>query len=251
MADISDVQGMRDYIKRQLGSPVICVEIANEQLDDIIGDAVKDMHRYLIGEGSYRDWMAFTLTPGVSSYQISADIEAVVDFDTIAGFNGINQLFTIEHNILYNDMVGGQLIGTGTGGGGGGGGILANWNTQMMYLEEIRNEFSIMYNAQYNALTKTLIITPTPKAEDGVITGLLQVFKREDTAAMYNHILFRRLCVARAKKLWGLHLKKYSLTLPGGGTIAGDSIYSDGVADEEKAFEAIQKEATPAMFSVG
>ena len=67
----------------------------------------------------------------------------------------------------------------------------------------------------------------------------------------FNHILFRRLVVARAKKLWGLHLKKYALTLPGGGSINGSEIYSDGVAEEEKAFEAVQKEAAPAMFCVG
>jgi hypothetical protein len=41
------------------------------------------------------------------------------------------------------------------------------------------------------------------------------------------------------------------LTLPGGGTINGSEIYSDGVTDEEKAFEDIKKEAAPAMFFVG
>ena len=246
MAEITNIIGMRDYIKRQLGSPVVCVEIANEQLDDIIGDGVKDMQRYLIGEGSYKDYMKFTLTSGVSAYYISDDLEAVVDFDTIQGFNGVNQLFTIEHNILYNDLVGGNLLGTGPTADAGG--LLSNWNTQMMYLEEIRNEFSIMYSVQYNALSKMLLVVPTPK-ENAV--GLLQVFRRETTEMFFNHILFRRLVVARAKKLWGLHLKKYALTLPGGGSINGSEIYSDGVAEEEKAFEAVQKEAAPAMFWVG
>ena len=246
MADITNIQGMQDYIKRQLGAPVICVEIANEQLVDIIGDAVKDMQRYLIGEGSYKDYMKFTLTSGVSAYQISDDLEAVVDFDTIQSFNGVNQLFTIEHNILYNDLVGGNLLGTGPTADAGG--LLGNWNTQMMYLEEIRDEFSVMYSVQYNALSKMMYVVPTPD-EDAV--GLLQVFRRETAEMFYNHILFRRLCVARAKKLWGLHLKKYALTLPGGGSINGSEIYSDGVADEEKAFDDVKKEAAPAMFWVG
>ena len=246
MAEITNLLGMRDYIKRQLGYPVICVEIANEQLDDIISDAAKDMHRYLIGEASYKTYMSFQMTSGTSAYSISEDLEAVVDFDTIQGFNGVNQLFTVEHNILYNDLVGGKLLGTGPDASTGG--ILGNYNTQMMYLEEIRNEFSPRYNVQYNPLSKMMYVTPTPK-EDCV--GLLEVFKREDSTLLFNHILFRRLVVARAKKLWGLHLKKYALTLPGGGSINGSEIYSDGVADEEKAFEAIQKEAAPPMFFVG
>lgn len=245
-SDITNLLGMRDYIKRQLGHPVICVEIANEQLDDIICDATKDMHRYLIGEASYKTYMAFQMTAGVSAYSISADLEAVVDFDTIQGYGGINDLFTVEHNLLYNDLVGGRLLGTGPDSSTGG--ILGNWNTQMMYLEEIRNEFSPLYNVQYSPLSKQLLVTPTPKQD---IMGLLEVFKREDSALLYNHILFRRLVVARAKKLWGLHLKKYSLTLPGGGSINGSEIYSDGVTEEEKAFEAVQKEAAPAMFFVG
>lgn len=244
--EITNLLGMRDYIKRQLGYPVICVEIANEQLDDIICDAIKDMHRYLIGEASYKTYMAFQLSAGVSAYSISADLEAVVDFDSIQGFNGVNQLFTVEHNILYNDLVGGRLLGTGPDASTGG--VLGNWNTQMMYLEEVRNEFSTLYNVQYSPLSKTLIVTPTPKED---LAGLLEVFKREDSTLLFNHILFRRLVVARAKKLWGLHLKKYALTLPGGGTINGSEIYSDGVTDEEKAFEDIKKEAAPAMFFVG
>lgn len=246
VCDIVNLLGMRDYIKRQLGSPVICVEIANEQLDDIICDGIKDMHRYLIGEASYKTYMSFSLSANVSAYSISEDLESVVDFDTTQGFNGVNQLFTVEHNILYNDLVGGQLLGTGSGSNQGG--ILGNWNTQMMYLEEIRNEFSVKYSVQYNSLSKQMFVVPTPKEN---LTGLLEVFKREDSTLIYNHILFRRLVVARAKKLWGTHLKKYSLTLPGGGTINGSEIYSDGVAEEEKAFEAVQKEAAPAMFFVG
>src|SRR5574343_1463009 len=190
--------------------------------------------------------MAFQISEGVIAYSISADIGDVVDFDSIQCFNGVNQLFTVEHNILYNDLVGGRLLGTGPDASTGG--VLGNWNTQMMYLEEVRNEFSTLYNVQYSPLSKTLIVTPTPKED---LAGLLEVFKREDSTLLFNHILFRRLVVARAKKLWGLHLKKYALTLPGGGTINGSEIYSDGVTDEEKAFEAIQKEAAPAMFFVG
>lgn len=244
--DITTLQGMRDYIKRQLGAPVICVEIANEQLDDLICDAIKDMHRYLIGEASYKTYMSFQLSAGVSAYTIADDLEAVVDFTTMQGMNGINQLFTVEHNILYNDLVGGQMLGTGIDAGTGY--VLGNWTAQMMYLEEIRNEFGTLYSCQYSPLSKQMIVVPTPKE---TIYGLLEVFKREDSALLYNHILFRRLVVSRAKKLWGLHLKKYSLTLPGGGTINGSEIYSDGVTEEEKAFEAIQKEAAPAMIMIG
>jgi hypothetical protein len=46
VAIINTLPAYRDYIKLRLGSPVINVELANEQIDQIIEDSVQDFHRY-------------------------------------------------------------------------------------------------------------------------------------------------------------------------------------------------------------
>ena len=61
--EIQNMAQMRNYIKMMLGSPVICIEISDEQLNYIIGDAVRYVQRYYYGMGNYRDYLVMELVP--------------------------------------------------------------------------------------------------------------------------------------------------------------------------------------------
>lgn len=238
----------RDYIKRQLGHPVLCVELADEQLTQIIQDAIDIFQRYMYVEANYKDYLTFTVSAGTSAYTVGDDIQDVIDFELTSGVNGINTLFTQTHNLLHNDWV----VNGGYPGGPGGGGStnlqLTNYDISMMYLDEIKAKFARKYRVLYKDATNELVLVPTPNED---LTGLLEVYSRHEASDLYNHILVRKLATALARKQWGLHLKKYTLTLPGGGTLNGDSIYNDGLNDEDKVMEQIYKEASPPDFFIG
>jgi hypothetical protein len=68
MARITTLAAMRTYIKTMLGDPVITVELANSQLDQIIEDTVQIFQDYHTGEGNYMDYIGFTISDGVSAY---------------------------------------------------------------------------------------------------------------------------------------------------------------------------------------
>lgn len=65
-----------------------------------------------------------------------------------------------------------------------------------MHLEEIKNEFSPQFQCSWNALEHELTIVPTPRFPT---RGLIRVFKRQKTSALFNSVLFRKLVVAEAR----------------------------------------------------
>lgn len=243
---IESILETRNYIKRKLGHPVICVEIADEQLNDIICDTIQDANRYLYGEGTYRDYMIFPLTSGVSEYVLDSAISDVIDFDYTSMIDGINVLFSPTHTMLYNDWV---VQGNYPGGGiTNGASSLVGYDIAMTYLKEVESQFKTSYNADYHQPSNTLKILPTP-VDNG--TGLLKVWKNSDIKDMFDHPIVKKLMVGRAMMQWGLHLKKYQVSMPGGGTVNGDGIYSDGLAMEEKAMERLISEGEFPQFFIG
>ena len=107
MADheIQNIPQLIAYIKGQLGSPVICVEISDSQLIDIIRDMVQYIQRYYYREGNYRDYLVLDLIPGCTHYKICQELESVVDFATANWLGDINELFTLPHNALYDSVM--------------------------------------------------------------------------------------------------------------------------------------------------
>jgi len=246
--DITSLSDFRGYIKRQLGSPVLCVEIDDSQLNDVIYDSIQISVRYLYGEAAYKDYVAISLSAGTSAYNLSAVdgdcIEDVIDMEMTSMTGSLNSLFSLKNyaaaDIFSQNLHDGSNWGQGMN--------LANFQSTLIYADEVNMALGRTYRTDYQSPSQILRIIPTPD-ENGV--GLLQVYRKEKTLNLYNHILIKNLAVAKSMKLWGLHLKKYQMTMPGGGTINGESIYQDGVREEEKAMEALKFESSPPDFFIG
>lgn len=104
---------LRAYILRKLGSPVICVELSTEQLNDIIMDAVRYCQKYLTDEGNYKDYLAIQLNPGQTKYKLCEELESIIDFQTSDWLGSINDMFSFPAQMMYSDFV----QGTGVYGG--------------------------------------------------------------------------------------------------------------------------------------
>lgn len=252
MAKITSLSDMRDYVKRSLGAPINCIEMDNDQIDQVITDAIDVFTRYMYGEGVYEDYFGFTLNAYTSAYNMSAyyddSIEDVIDLDIYQGFRYLDSQFGTF------DAFGGQYPATynsqfSTSKAWGEGRVLAGADIALMYGEEWRNQFVTTYRCDYRQGTRDLIITPTPTTS-GV--GLLTVFRKEKAINLYNHILVKKLATAYALKLWGgLNLGKYNVTLPGGGTINFQEIYQMGLREEEYWLDRIMSEGEPCDFFIG
>lgn len=257
MAKITTLPQMIEYIKTVLGYPVVNIEVSDSQFTQVIEDSIQDFQRYSYGDGSYEEYMPYPLLSGVSVYDLSAlpqEISDVVDIRLSVGLGQINELFTAQHTLLYNDWINGNYPGGGAGTGGaypgniGGAMVMGNFYTTMTYLKEISNTFERTYVANFNPNSLVMNIYPTPEQD---CIALLRVYKKEDAVNLYNHPLVKKLCTARSMIIWGQNLDKYAMTLPGGGTINGAAIIQRGEAMEEKTLENIKLETEPPIFLVG
>ena len=248
---IESLGDFREYIQFNLGAPINCIELTTDQYDTAICDAIGIFTRYMYGEAVYQDYMAFTVSAGTSAYDLSAydegTLEDVIDFDVSEGFHFVSDFFgdkSVPGGSFYNQSYGsGGSVSQGLGEGR----LMAGIDLAMLYGKEFYNQFGRYYRTDYRQATGTLTIIPTPTQ---TITGLLTVYKREKSRHLYNNILLKKLAVALAMKIWGRVLKKYTVELPGGGSINGAEIYQDGVAEEEKVMEQIMGEAEQPSFFV-
>ena len=126
--------------------------------------------------------------------------------------------------------------------------ILSGYQIGMQYLEQAKMMFGKHYTIKFNKAKETLIITPTP---EHCMIGTVGLYRRMDAEKLYSNHLVKKLAVARAMKLWGLHLGKYQITLPDGITMNGFELMRMGREDEDKYLEWMRKESEPADFFVG
>lgn len=244
---ITTLVDFRDYIKRQLGADILCVEVSNDQIDDCIENACSQFLRYMYGEGLYEDYMIVSVSANVSAYSVSG-IEDVVD-TYLSRLDGINTLFSPTNMLMYNDWLLGNAMGGQADLGASNGMILTNYETAMMFLAQVNQFFGLNYTSNYRRGSSTLVLTPTPKVDGSI---MLKVYKRESAINLYNHILVKNLAVGLTKKVYGgMNLGKYNVTMPGGGTVNYQFIYDQGKEESELALEAIRSEGNPMPFLVG
>ena len=239
MADheIQNIPQLIAYIKGQLGSPVTCVEISDSQIIDIIRDTVQYIQRYY-----YRDYLCMELLPGKTHYKLCQELESVVDFQTASWLGNINELFTIPHNVLYDQMMGmnsfsynGMCYGDSSYGD-----VMGNFNAQLVWLEQVKFDLGESYQVRYNMKEKELSVWPTPRRK---VHGLIEVVKKQKSYRIFNDYWFKELVVCKAGMIWTNSLRKYSLSIAGGGQLNGDSLYSSYKERYDAAQEQIWKES--------
>lgn len=248
MARITTKTGFKSYILSVLGSPVISVEVADSQLDRVIDDVIQVYQKYHTGEGNYRDFLGLNLEVGTSAYSTEGmNIASVVDLNLTFSKNGINELFSATHELLWEDWV---IHGNYPGGPSStqnSGMVLAGYEVATQYLEDIKDTFGIIYKAQYSDARQEILVYPTPQVSG---TALMEVFRKETAENLYNDDLVKQLAVAEAKIQWGTNTDKYQMNLPSGGTINSNRILEEGRQDKKDVMEMIIGESEPPFFII-
>jgi hypothetical protein len=255
---ITTLAEMKNYVLRKLGYPVNNIEISDDQLEDAINDTVMDFQRYNYDEGTYLDYFMFQTSAGVSDYPISSvydyktsavleNVQHVWDFSVAFGMDGINTMFSPTHILLYNQYVEQGSYPGGPAYGSPNALVLSDYQTSMMYLEEINNMFGKGYYVNYIPATETLRVTPTPNM---ALVGVLIFYRKAYAYQLYNNPLVKKLAVAKAGIRWGRNLSKYSGQLPDGLTINASEIIQEYKEEEEKVLEQLFSESEPPDFFI-
>ena len=251
---------MKRYLMTKLGSPVINVEVDDDQMDLAIDDSLLEFWRYNAEEGSYMHYFTLEVFPGQSEYCMAGlGIEDAYDIQMSGMMDGLTTLFS-PMNMFYNYWCAatGNPLGSafpfGSAGygnnqvGQGGSLVMAEYNTSMQYLKLVEKQLGKMYTLHFHKGREVLEIIPTPKEHS---MALISLYVREEENFLFDNPLVRKLMVARAGVAWGGNLTKITGTLPDGLTINGEGILSRYLEAEEKALDDIKSQSQPADFFMG
>ncbi len=238
MAQITTATEFKQWILTELGSPVITVELADAQLQQALDEAILDFTKYNYSEGNYRDFLSLQLSANVATYDLSgAGINDVVDMImSVGGQGNINMLFT-PSNMILSPMDFVKLSNF----------MIVDWHVAMMKLAEINEYFTVKYMGKYSTGSQQLRVVPTPTENT---TVMMEIYKKETAVNLYNNQLVKKLALARAMLIWGRILRKYTITLPGGGTLSGPEILADGKEMYDLVLQQMKDESEPCGFFI-
>lgn len=259
MAQPSSRQGLIDYAKRQLGYPVLEINVADEQFEDLLDDAVQIFQERHY-DGIARVYLKYKITQedvdrgrarGASS---SAGITTSTTEATIAGVGvtftleennnfiqipasviGINNIFKIRSDTVYdglfnikyqlflNDLYQFSSVD------------LLQYSMVQTYLEDISFLLNPDMRYRFNIRQDRLYID-TDWAQttvgDYFVIDCFRILDPNDFTRVYNDPFLKRYFTALCKKQWGQNLIKFQgVQLPGGVQLNGRQIFEDGTRE--------------------
>ena len=274
MAQPSSRQGLIDYAKRQLGFPVLEINVADEQFQDLLDDAIQiyqERHydgivrmylKYKItqedidrGEARGGDKNAgITTTTGTSTVGLSTTFNFEENQNYLQmppSVIGVNQIFKIRSDTVYDGLFNikyqlflNDLYQFGSI-------DLLQYSMVQTYLEDITFLLNPDMKFRFNIRQDRLYIDTdfkTINVGDHFVIDCFRILDPNDFTKVYNDQFLKRYFTALCKKQWGQNLIKFQgVQLPGGIQLNGRQIYDDGVReiDEIRAKMATDYEMPP------
>lgn len=234
------------YCYRALGSPLVEINMTDEQADDIVDMAIEFFREYY-WDGVEDLYYKHKITPNdiTNKYITLPDnIWGVKRVFPNSGVSNTNtNIFDLQYQMRMNDL-------------------RDVTSTSMIYYSQMMSHLSLldnMLNAQrqfrWNRLTSKLYIDLNWDAkmmpEEYILVDAYGVIDPVANAKFWDERYFKKYTTALFKKQWGQNVSKYSgITLPGGITLDGDKIYQQG-KDESEEIEEFIRNQSPLQFILG
>ena len=255
-----------NYCKRQLGAPVLEINVADEQIDDLVDDALQLFHerdydgsiqtflKYKItqadidrgrarGGSSTAGIVTTTATTTIDGASVSFNFEEnsnylqvppeVIGITKIFRFDGANtvtnNMFSVKYQLFLNDI---YYWGSTE---------ILTYAMTKRYLEDIdfalNTEKQIRFNMRQNRLYLD-IDWGSVNVDDYLIIDCYRLIDPNDFTRVYNDSFLKRYLTALIKRQWGQNLIKFQgVKLPGGIELNGRQIYDDAEKELDKIKE--------------
>ena len=257
MAQPSSRQGLIDYCLRQLGEPVLEINVAEEQLDDLLDDALQYFHERHF-DGVEKMYLKYQVTQedidrgkakspdGVGIVTTSASaagntfnfyesanyiqvpdsvigIEKIFKFDTSSISGG---MFSIKYQLFLNDLYYFNSV------------ELMQYAMVKSYLEDIDYLLTTDKQVRFNKRQNRLYLDIDWSSETPGNWIVLECYRALDPNAftkVYNDSFLKKYLTALIKRQWGQNLIKFQgVRLPGGIELNGRQLYDDALRDLEE-----------------
>ena len=259
MAQPSSREGLIDYAKRQLGFPVLEINVADEQFQDLLDDAIQ-IYQERHYDGIARMYLKYKITQddidrgqarggdstlGITTTTTTSTVGLSTTFDleennnyiqmppSVIGVNNIfkvrsdtvyDGLFNIRYQLFLNDLYAFGSID------------LLQYSMVQTKLEDITFLLNPNVRYRFNIRQDRLYIdvdwAAAVNVDDYFVIDCFRILDPNDFTQVYNDQNLKRYFTALSKRQWGQNLIKFQGgQLPGGIQLNGRQIYDDGVAE--------------------
>ncbi|HAW04009.1 MAG TPA: hypothetical protein DCW83_04935 [Saprospirales bacterium] len=240
-----------DYIKRDLGDPVIEINVEEQQLDDRIDEALAYWREYH-SDAVHRTYIKHQLTAEDITNKFvtvpSDTLHVVRMFSPGSSTTSSRNFFDIKYQMHLNDIA-----------------DLHSYIGDLGYYEQMQQYLSLLdmqltgtpqvnfVRRQYRLYIRGEIEDKDLLEGDYIILEAYAYIDENTFSSIWNDIWLKEYAVALVKRQWGTNLMKFDgMQLPGGVQINGRQIYEDAMQEIEKLRERIRLEhELPADFFVG
>ena len=267
MAQPSSRSQLIDYCKRKLGYPVLEINVADEQIDDLVDDAIQffqERHfdgvspvllKYQLTQGDIdrgRSRGGTNPSVGIATTSATSNIDgssvefnfeensnylevppSIIGINKIFQFEGSNSvssgMFSIKYQLFLNDV---YYWGSTE---------LLTYSMVKTYLEDIDFLLSTQKQIRFNQRMDRLYLDidwSSVDAGDYIVIDCYRALNPNDFTRVWNDSFLKLYLTALIKRQWGQNLIKFQgMKLPGGVELNGRQIYDDAQKEIDTIME--------------
>ncbi len=266
MAQPASRSDLINYCKRQLGAPVLEINVADEQIDDLIDDALQYFHERHF-DGVIQTYLKYKITQGdvdrgrgrggsnpvglvtttasstIDGSSVTFSFEEnsnyvqvppqVIGINKIFRYDGsqtvTNNMFSVKYQMFLNDIY--NFSST----------EILSYAMTKRYLEDmdfaLNTEKQIRFNQRQDRLYLDVDWGEVSK-DDYLILDCYRLLDPNNFSRVWNDSFLKRYVTQLIKRQWGQNLLKFQgVKLPGGIELNGRQIYDDA----QKELDAIRE----------
>jgi len=238
---------LKDFCLRQLGYPVVKINIDDVQVDDAIELALEYFQEFHF-DGTERTYLKHQITSGDLSNNYITVSDSVVGITKVFPVGGSNlsmSFFDLRYQLRLNDLW--DLASTS----------YVNYEITMQHMRTLDMIFTGEQPVRFNKLTNKLYIdwdwSSDINVDEYIIIEGSVITDTDSYTKVWNDRMLKKLATSYVKKQWGNNLKKYNgVQLVGGITMNGQQIYEEAtkeIVDTEQEIRNIFE--SPPGFLVG
>ena len=265
MAQPSTRQELIDYCKRKLGAPVLEINVADEQIEDLVDDAVQFFQERHF-DGVAQTYLKYQITQddidrgravgssgvGIASTSATTNIEGtnttfnyyetsnylqvpnhIIGVNKIYQFEGSNSLssgmFSIKYQLFLNDI---YYWGSTE---------LLTYSMVKSYLEDINFLLTTQKQIRFNKRSDRLYLDidwSSVSVGEYLIIDCYRALDPSSYSQVWNDSFLKQYLTSLIKRQWGQNLIKFQgVKLPGGVEFNGRQIYEDGQKEIDDIME--------------
>lgn len=217
---VTNRQTLKEYCLRKLGAPVLLINVADEQVEDRIDDAIDKFWEFH-GQGSERKFIATAITDAdvINQYILLPDSVMTI-------FRVLPMNVKFQSNFEYQSFITDILKFKQRDERG-----LGDWTIVQSYMSLLEDTFNYEKTTSFNQYhNKLQIYTDWSQMNDSqvIVVECNVLINPDEYLEVYNNVWLKSYTTSLIKRQWGQNMIKYDgVQLPSGITLNGRQIYDD------------------------